>query len=103
MLCAIASVIGLVAAQVALDYIVAVIGTDIPFWMSFDPTIKTMGFVVAVTLLVSIVSGLAPALKVTSVNLSGVLLAHGRGSAPGGFGSIGRVLVAEVALSVALL
>jgi hypothetical protein len=37
------------------------------------------------------------------VNLNGALQARGRGSAAGGFGSVGRVLVIEVALSVALL
>ena len=102
-LSAIASVIGLVSAHVALRYLVEVIGSGIPFWMTFDPTIRTMAFVVAVTVLVSVVSGLAPALKVTSVNLNGVLHAQGRGSAAGGFGSAGRVLMMEVALSVALL
>ena len=101
-LSAIASVIGLVLAQVALSYLVGMIG-DIPFWMTFDPTIRTMAFVVALALLVSVVSGLGPALKVTSVNLNGALHAHGRGSVAGGFGSVGRVLVVEVALSVALL
>lgn len=103
MLSAIASVIGLVSAQVALNYMVGVIGADIPFWMTFDPTARTMAFVVAVTLLVSVVSGLAPALKVTAVNLSGATHADGRGSAVGGFGSVGRVLVVEIALSAALL
>ena len=101
-LSAIASVIGLVFAQVALNYLVGMI-SNIPFWMTFDPTIRTMAFVVALALLVSVVSGLGPALKVTSVNLNGALHAHGRGSAAGGFGSVGRVLVVEVALSVALL
>ena len=97
-----ASVIGLVFAQVSLNYIAGMI-TSIPFWMTFDPTMRTMAFVVAMALLVSVVSGLAPALKVTSVNLNGALHAQGRGSAAGGFGSVGRVLVVEVALSVALL
>ena len=46
-LSAIASVIGLVFAQVALNYLVGMIGSDIPFWMTFDPTIRTMAFVVA--------------------------------------------------------
>ena len=101
-LSAIASVFGLIFAQVALNYLAGMIG-DIPFWMTFDPTIRTMAFVVALALLVSVVSGLVPALKVTSVNLNGALHAHGRGSAAGGFGSVGRVLVVEVALSVALL
>lgn len=102
-LAAIASVIGLFFAQVALRYLVGIVGTGIPFWMTFDPTIRTMAFVVAVTVVVSVVSGLSPALKVTSENLNGVMQAHGRGSAAGGFGSAGRVLMVEVALSVALL
>jgi hypothetical protein len=77
--------------------------SDIPSWVTFDPTLWTMAFVVALAVLVSVVSGLAPALKVTSVNLNGTLQAQGRGSAAGGFGSVGRVLLLEVALSVALL
>jgi putative ABC transport system permease protein len=101
-LSAIASVMGLVLAQVSLNYVAGMI-SDIPFWMTFDPTIRTMAFVVMLALLVSIVSGLGPALKVTSVNLNGALHAHGRGAAAGGFGGVGRVLVVEVALSVALL
>ncbi len=101
-LTAIASVLGLALAQVALDYVAGMIG-DIPFWMTFDPTIRTMAFVVALALLASVVSGLVPALKVTSVDLNGALHARGRGTAAGGFGKVGRVLVMEVALSVALL
>jgi len=101
MLSLIASAIGLLFAQVALSYLVGMM--DVPFWMTFDPTLRTMAFVVALALLVSVVSGLAPALKVTSVNLNGALHAQGRGSVAGGFGSVGRVLVVEVALSVALL
>jgi hypothetical protein len=101
-LSAIASVLGLGFAQVAINYVAGTIG-DIPFWMTFDPTIRTMAFVVALALLVSVVSGLGPALKVTSVHLNGALHAHGRGSAAGGLGSVGRVLVVKVVLSVALL
>jgi len=88
---AIASVLGLGFAQVALNYMVGMI-SDIPFWMTFDPTVRTMVFVVALTLLVSVVSGLGPALRVTSVNLTGALHAQGRGSAAGGFGGGGCAL-----------
>jgi predicted permease len=102
LLAAIASVIGLGFTHVALNYLVGLM-SDIPFWMTFDLKAQTVVFVVALTLLVSVVSGLAPALKATSVNLNGALHAQGRGSAAGGFGSVGRVLVVEVALSVALL
>jgi len=102
LLSAIASVMGLLFAQIALKYLAGMIG-DIPFWMTFEPTLRTMAFVVALALLVSLVSGLAPALKVTSVNVNGAWHAQGRGAAIGGFGSVGRVLVVEMALSVALL
>jgi predicted permease len=102
LLSVIASFIGLLLAQVALSYLAGSL-SNIPFWMTFDPTIRTMAFVVALAVLVSVVSGLAPALNVTSVNLNGALQAQGRGSVAGGFGSVGRVLLVEVALSVALL
>ena len=67
-LCAIASVMGLVLAQVSLRFLVGMM-TDIPFWMTFDPTLRTMAFVVALAFVVSVVSGLVPALEVTRVNL----------------------------------
>jgi len=101
-LAVIASIVGLWLARVTLNYLVGMI-SDVPFWMTFDPTMRTMAFVTALAILISIVSGLAPALKVTSVNVEGTLRAGGRGPASGGFGSVGRVLVVEIALSVALL
>jgi putative ABC transport system permease protein len=101
-LCAIASVMGLALAQVSLRFLVGMM-TDIPFWMTFEPTLWTMAFVVALSFVISVVSGLLPALEVTRANLVGALHAQGRGLTPTGFGSVGRVLVIEVALSVALL
>ena len=97
-----ASLLGLGFARIALTYLVGMMG-DVPFWMTFDPTIRTMAFVVTLTLIVSAVAGLAPAMNVTSANLVGALHAQGRGSTPGGLAGVGRVLVIEVALSVALL
>lgn len=101
-LCAIASVMGLGLAQVSLRFLVGMM-TDIPFWMTFEPSPATMAFVVALTFVISVVCGLLPALEVTRANLIGALQAQGRGLTPTGFGSVGRVLVIEVALSVALL
>ena len=63
----------------------------------------TVAFVVLLTLLVSVVSGLLPALRVTRHDLRNTLQA-GRGFAFGGFGKAGAfLLVVEIALSVALL
>jgi hypothetical protein len=101
-LCAIASVMGLALAQVSLGFLVGMI-TEIPFWMTFDPTLRTMAFVVALSFVISVVSGLLPALEVTRANLIGALHAQGRGVTPTGFAGVGRVLVIEVAMSVALL
>lgn len=101
-LVATASVLGIGFARIALTYLVGMM-SDVPFWMTFDPTIRTMGFVVVLTLMVTAVAGLAPAMQVTSTNLVGALHAQGRGSTPGGLARVGRVLVIEVALAVALL
>ena len=102
LLCAVAAALGLGGAQIALTYLKAAI-TEIPFWMTFDPTVRTMLFVVALTFGVSVVSGLAPALKATKASLTGALHRQGRGFARGDIGTVGRVLVIEIALAVALL
>jgi cell division protein FtsX len=74
-----------------------------PFWITLDPNPRIVVFVVFLTLLVSAVSGLLPALRVTRHDLRGQLHA-GRGFAAGGFGRVGAfLLVVEIALSVALL
>ena len=68
-----------------------------------SPNPRIVAFVVFLTLLVSAVSGLLPALRVTRHDLRNTLQA-GRGFAFGGFGRAGAVLlVVEIALSVALL
>jgi predicted permease len=98
----IAAAIGVVAAYVALDYIKS-IAEGMPFWITFAPSAGTLTFVVALTLLVAMVSGLLPALRVTRHDLRGGLQA-GRGFAVGGFGRVGAtLLVIEIALSVSLL
>ena len=77
--------------------------SDIPSWITLSPTPRTLVFVVALTLLVGVISGLLPALRVTRHDLRNSLQA-GRGFAAGGFGRVGAVLlVIEIALSVGLL
>jgi putative ABC transport system permease protein len=98
----IAAVFGLGAAQLALDYMVLWI-EEMPFWVTLTPTPRTMVFVVALTIVISAVSGLLPAMRVTRHDLRNTLHA-GRGFAFGGFGKVGAaLLVVEIALSVALL
>lgn len=98
----IAAMIGLSASWGILRAIRGTLG-DIPFWITLTPTPRTALFVVALTLLVGVVSGLVPALRVTRHDLRNSLQA-GRGFAAGGFGRIGAVLlVVEIALSVGLL
>ena len=99
---AIAAALGLGGAQAALRYIKGSF-EGWPFWVTLDPNPRIMAFVVFLTVLVSAVSGLLPALRVTRHDLRNTLHA-GRGFAVGGFGRVGAVLlVVEIALSVALL
>jgi putative ABC transport system permease protein len=98
----IAAVIGLTGARIALDYTVSWV-EDMPFWITLNPTPRTMAFVVLVTVAMSAVSGLLPALRVTRHDLRNTLRA-GRGLAFGGFGKVGAaLLIVEIALSIALL
>jgi putative ABC transport system permease protein len=100
----IAAVIGFAGAYGALNYIKGSFeGEGWPFWVTLEPTPRVIAFVIVLTLLVSTVSGLFPALRVTRHDLRNTLHA-GRGFAFGGFGRVGAVLlVIEITLSVALL
>ncbi|HJS79637.1 MAG TPA: ABC transporter permease [Vitreimonas sp.] len=99
---AVAAAIGIAAANGALHYIRASL-EGWPFWVTLELNWRIVAFVVCLTLLVSAVTGLVPALRVTRHDLRNTLQA-GRGFAAGGFGKVGAVLlVLEIALSVALL
>jgi predicted permease len=99
----VATLLGVSAAFGVFAYLRAAVGNEIPFWITFSPNGRTVAFAVFLTLLVSAVSGLLPALRVTRHDLRGTLHA-GRGFAAGGFGRIGAaLLVVEIALSVGLL
>jgi predicted permease len=98
----IAASLGLVASFASLRYLKTAI-EGWPFWVTLDPNPRIVAFVIFLTLLVSVVSGLIPALRVTRHDLRTTLQA-GRGFVAGGFGRVGgALLIAEIALSVALL
>ena len=98
----IAAVMGLAGAYAALRYIKGSF-EGWPFWIALDPNPRIVAFVVVLTLIVAMIAGLFPALKVTRHDLRNALQA-GRGFAFGGFGKVGAfLLVVEIALSVALL
>lgn len=98
----IAAVIGLAGAYASLGYFRDSL-EGWPFWITLTPRPSAVVFVVFLTLLVSVVAGLFPALRVTRHDLRNNLQA-GRGFAFGGFGKAGAfLLVVEIALSVALL
>jgi putative ABC transport system permease protein len=98
----IAAVIGMAGAFGSLNYIKNSFA-GWPYYIGLDPNPRIVLFVIALTLLVSTVSGLLPAWRVTRHDLRDTL-SRGRGFAFGGFGKAGAVLlIAEIALSVALL
>jgi predicted permease len=98
----IAAAIGLFSAYNALRYIKGSF-EGWPFWVTLEPDPRAVAFVMVLTLLVSVVSGLLPALRVTRHDLRNTLQA-GRGFAFGGFGKVGALLlVVEIALAVGLL
>jgi predicted permease len=98
----VAAVLGLAAAFGGLSYVES-IADGMPFWVTLQPGPRAIGFVVVLTLLVGMVSGMLPALRVTRHDLRGELQA-GRGFAAGGFGKVGAaLLVVEIALSIGLL
>jgi len=102
LLASIATAIGATGAFLILDQIKGYLG-DLPMWVTLQPSWRIIAFAVFLSVLVSAVAGLLPALKVTRHDLRNTLQA-GRGFAAGGFGRMGAaLLVIEIALSVGLL
>ncbi len=75
-----------------------------PFWMSFELDLPVLLFVVSVTTLSALVSGLAPALQASKADIAETLKDEGRGSSSLSSGRFtGSLVVAEVAVSCGLL
>lgn len=98
----IAAVIGFAASQAALTSLRATL-SDMPFWIDFTASVRTMAFVACAVLLTACLGGLVPALKATRPDTAAALGAAGRTTSTG-FGVAGGLMVAaQVALSIALL
>ncbi|HYJ80137.1 MAG TPA: ABC transporter permease [Longimicrobiaceae bacterium] len=82
----------------------AIASTDPPFWIDIRIDGPVLLFVLAITIFATLVSGVLPALRVSSGNVNEALKDESRGSSSMRGGVLSRVLVVmEVALSVALL
>jgi putative ABC transport system permease protein len=82
----------------------AIVDNPPPFWMQFriDPTV--VGFVVLLTFVATVFSGIAPALRSSGAKAGDVLKDESRGSSSLRLGGFSKALVvAEIALSSALL
>jgi putative ABC transport system permease protein len=98
----IAAVMGLTASQALLAWLKETM-TDMPFWVDFTASPRTMAFVACVTLLAAFVGGVMPALKATRRDTAQLLAETTRGATIG-LGAAGNAMVAfQVALSIALL
>ena len=82
----------------------AVAPTDPPFWFSFRLDAPILAFVIGVSGLAALLSGVIPAWKASSSDLNAVLKDESRGTSSLQIGRLSRwLVVAEVAMSVALL
>ena len=98
----VAAVIGLTASQAVLAWMRTTV-TDMPFWVDFTASPRTIIFVVGATLLSAGVGGVVPALKATRRDMAATLAAGARGTS-GTFGwASGMMIAVQVALSIALL
>jgi predicted permease len=99
------ALVGTLVARVGLGIFTRVVEpTQPPFWMAFTVDGPILLFILAVTVLAAVVSGLIPGLKVSGRRTHEFLKDETRGSSSLRIGRLSRFLVmGEVALSVALL
>lgn len=96
---------GMAIARVGIDLFAGfALETDPPFWFVFALDGPILLFVLAVTVLAAVVSGLIPGLKASGANTNEYLKDASRGSSSLRIGRLSRLLVVgEVTLSVGLL
>jgi putative ABC transport system permease protein len=95
--------LGLAAAGIRL-FDRALAATQPPYWLEFGIDLRVAGFVVAATLLATLLSGLLPALQASGSRVGEVLKDDSRGASSFRLGRIARgLVVAEIALACGLL
>ena len=102
---AVGGVIGLGLGYFGIGWFRAAISTNPPpFWITFDLDITVLLFIIGITVLSSLMSGLYPALQASRADINEVLNDEGRGSSSFRMGKFsGALVVTEIALSCALL
>ncbi len=104
-LCGLGGVLGLGIALGAIQLLKAIGPADLPRFDTLTVNSNVFLFAAACVLLVAVVVGLAPALRVSRGNLSALINAGGRsaGVARGGNRVFGALVIAEIALAVVLV
>ena len=99
--------LGVVIAMWGLDFVIAAVPADKPFWMVFSVDGRVLAFTVAVAVGTGVLFGLAPAWQTTRVNLHESLKEGSRGAGAGGGSARHRLrhtlVVVQVGLSMILL
>lgn len=99
------AVLGLALAAVGVKAFDRVIqGTEPPYWLEFGIDLRVGAFVVGLTLLATLLSGLLPALQASGRKVGEVLRDETRGSSSFRLGRLARgLVVAEIAIACGLL
>ena len=99
------AVVGILLSMAGVRLLLALIPINLPNWMTFSTDWRVLGFALAVSLLTSLIFGVAPAFGASRVDLTGALKEGGRSGAAGAGRHFLRngLVVAEVALSLTLL
>ncbi len=98
-------VLGTALAYAALPAVLALVPEKLPSWLQFSLDIRVLVFSFGISLLTSLVFGLAPAFSSMAVDLNAALKEGGRAGSGGARHKVVRngLVVGEVALSVMLL
>jgi predicted permease len=106
MLSLVGGVVGLGVALLGVRWIdVATQPTGRPYWLDFTMDYRVFGYFLAVSVLTGILFGLAPALRISSSNVSENLKEGGRGSSGGSRSGrmTGALLIGQIGLTIVLL
>jgi predicted permease len=96
---------GLVLARIGMDWFNAGLATiEVPLWFVLRLEPAVLAFVLALTVIVTLLAGIVPAVRASRTNVAEIMNDESRGSSGQRLGRISRVLVAtQIAVSCSLL
>jgi predicted permease len=97
------AIFGVGLAKLGLMLILAEFGSELPYTANIGINVPVLLFALGISLIVGILFGMAPALRISRLDVQSALKASGRGFVGSRFGAQGVLVIVQIALTLVLV